>query len=441
MLQQTVLRLEGLSADSPVVICNDEHRFLVAEQLRSIDKLANNIILEPVGRNTAPAVALAAFTALASNENAEDPLLLILAADHVIRDESVFLASIRKAVSHAEADKLVTFGIVPTYPETGYGYIRRGSNVADDAFNVAEFVEKPGHELACSYLSSGEYYWNSGMFLFRASQYLAELRRYRPDIYHNCQQSVQQTHYDLDFVRIDQQSFSACPAESIDYAVMEQTEHAIVVPMDAGWSDVGSWSSLWDISEKDQSGNVVAGDVIQHDCSDTYVYAENSLVATVGLSNSIVIQTADAVLIADKTAVQDVKKIVEHLKNHSRKEYRAHKDLYRPWGQVTTLAAASGYIVNKLIIQPGKQMKSQIHHHRAEHWIVVSGTAKVQMADETYLVAENESTFISSGMQHTLSNPGDIPLEIIEIQTGQHLNEDDVVRVDSMPDEAGKRNE
>ncbi|WP_043953060.1 mannose-1-phosphate guanylyltransferase/mannose-6-phosphate isomerase [Kosakonia radicincitans] len=429
MLQHTVQRLKELQTYSPVVICNNEHRFLVAEQLRTINKLADNIILEPVGRNTAPAIALAAFTILKNIDKDVEPIMLVLAADHIIQDEDAFVSSVMQAVTYAEQDKLVTFGIVPSHPETGYGYIRRGQAEGDDAFVVAEFVEKPDYEVACNYISSGEYYWNSGMFMFKAKSYLDELKRYRPDIYACCEAAVEHTDRDLDFVRIDEQAFSQCPAESIDYAVMEHTEHAIVVPMDAGWSDVGSWSSLWDISQKDENGNVQRGDVVQFDCRDTYVHAEDALVATLGLQNTVVVQTCDAILIADKNHVQNVKKVVEHLKAARRTEHRDHREIFRPWGSVRTLVQGPEYLVRKVVIRPEKQLTAQIHHHRAEHWTVVSGRAKVILNDREYYVEENQSTFIPAGVTHVLANPGLIPLEIIEIQSGKNLSEDDIIRV------------
>jgi len=431
MLQGTVGRLEKLETLAPVIICNDEHRFLVAEQLREVNKLANNIILEPAARNTAPAIAAAAFTALKNNPG-EDPLLLVLAADHIIQAEASFVSAVNKAVPLATEGHLVTFGIVPSHAETGYGYILRGPEVADTAYKVAQFAEKPDAEHARRYLESGNYYWNSGMFLFRASRYLEELKTFRPDIYTECKHATTNLSEDLDFIRIDTHHFMNCPSESIDYAVMEHTSHAVVVPMDAGWSDVGSWSSLWDISDKDARGNAVSGDVIQCDCDNTYMYSDNILVAGIGLENTIIVQTPDALLVANKDRVQDVKRIVESLKSADRKEYRTHKVAYRPWGSVDTLARGREYIVNRLTIQPGKQLAVQIHQHRAEHWIVVSGTAQVRQGNKEFLVQENESTFIAAGTEHSLSNPGLIPLEVVEIQSGALLTEDDIVR----PDEA-----
>lgn len=427
MLQTTISRLQQLECAPPLVICNEEHRFLVAEQLRHLGKLAHNIILEPAGRNTAPAIALAALTALQTSSEGEDPLLLVLAADHVIRDEAAFTASVQQAIPHAEAGKLVTFGIVPTHAETGYGYIRRGAE-QHGAFAVAQFVEKPDAATAERYLASGEYYWNSGMFLFRASRFLAELKAFRPDIYQACQQAVGIINPDLDFVRVDKAAFLACPSDSIDYAVMEKTADAVVVPMAAGWSDVGSWSSLWDISDKDEVGNVLHGDVITHNCQSNYVFAETGLVSLVGVNNLVVVQTKDAVLVTDQRQVQDVKKIVETLKASGRSEHQLHREVYRPWGKYDSIDRGARYQVKRITVKPGEKLSIQMHHHRAEHWIVVSGTARVTNGDKTILLTENESTYIPVGVVHALENPGKMPLEMIEVQSGSYLGEDDIVR-------------
>ena len=430
MLQTTLRRLRGLAAENPVVICNDEHRFLVAEQLRAINKLANNIILEPAGRNTAPAIALAALTALQTAPEGSDPLLLVLAADHVIRDEAAFTAAVQSALVYAEAGKLVTFGIVPTLPETGYGYIKRGVAMGETqaAYTVAQFVEKPDQGTAEHYLESGDYYWNSGMFLFRASRYLAELQQFRPDIYAACVEAVGTVNADLDFVRVNKAAFLNCPSDSIDYAVMERTADGVVVPMDAGWSDVGSWSSLWDISEKDINGNVSHGDVLQHNSQNNYVFAETSLVTTVGVQDLVIVQTKDAVLVADKHQVQDVKKIVESLKMAGRTEHHIHREVYRPWGKYDSIDNGERYQVKRITVKPGEKLSIQMHHHRAEHWIVVSGTASVTNGDNVQLVTENQSVYIPVGQIHALENPGKIMLEMIEVQSGSYLGEDDIVR-------------
>lgn len=428
MLQATVNRLQQLACSAPLVICNEDHRFLVAEQLRHLGKLAHNIILEPAGRNTAPAIALAALTALQTAGEGADLLLLVLAADHVIRDEAAFTASVQAAMPHAQAGKLVTFGIVPTQPETGYGYIRRGAE-QQGAFAVAQFVEKPDVATAEEYLFSGEYYWNSGMFLFRASRFLTELKTFRPDIYAACSQAMETIDSDLDFIRVGKAAFLACPSESIDYAVMEKTADAVVVPIEAGWSDVGSWSSLWEISTKDSAGNVLSGDVMQHDSTNSYVFAENGLVSLVGVDNVVVVQTKDAVLVVDQRKVQDVKKIVERLKAAGRSEHQVHREVYRPWGKYDAIDHGCRYQVKRISVKPGEKLSLQMHHHRAEHWVVVSGTAKVTKGDQTFLVTENESTFIPVGVVHTLENPGKVMLELIEVQSGSYFGDDDILRL------------
>lgn len=438
MLQNTILRLGDINCSHPLVISNESHRFLVAEQLRELNLLSGNIILEPVGKNTAPAIALAAIQALKhlNAGNSEDPLLLVLAADHVIKDENAFCSAVNQAVPHALAGKLVTFGIVPTGPETGYGYIRRGNtqhlHECDDnsalAYRVAQFVEKPDLQTAQGYVANGDYYWNSGMFLFRASRYLDELKQFRPDIYQACQQAMQVIEPDLDFVRVNKDAFMQCPDDSIDYAVMEKTADAVVVPMDAGWSDVGSWSSLWDISEKDSEGNVHQGDVLSHNSRNNYVFAESSLVTTVGVENLVVVQTKDAVLVAARDQVQDVKKIVEQIKAAGRSEHHVHREVYRPWGKYDSIDQGERYQVKRLSIKPGEQLSLQMHHHRAEHWVVVQGTAKVTCGDKSLLLSENESFYIPLGVKHSLENPGKIPLEVIEIRSGSYLAEDDIER-------------
>ena len=435
MLQATVSRLDRVACKNPVVICNEEHRFIVAEQLRDMGKLAENIILEPAGRNTAPAVALAAIAALRNSPN-EDPLMLILAADHVIQDESAFHNAVEAAIPLALNGKLVTFGIVPDAPETGYGYIRRGevchaeTSVDSVAFKVAQFVEKPDADTAQAYLSSGEYYWNSGMFLFRAGRYLEELEKYRPDILAACQTAMEAVDPDLDFLRVDEEAFLACPEDSIDYAVMEHTADGVVVPMNAGWSDVGSWSSLWEISQRTAEGNVHYGDVISHHTENSYVYAESGLVTTVGVKDLVVVQTKDAVLIADRNQVQDVKKVVEQIKADGRHEHHVHREVYRPWGKYDSIDEGERYQVKRIRVKPGEGFSLRMHHHRAEHWIVVAGTAQVTMNDEVRLLVENESIYIPFGTPHRLENPGKIPLDLIEVRSGAYLKEDDIVRLE-----------
>ncbi|MBW8190570.1 mannose-1-phosphate guanylyltransferase/mannose-6-phosphate isomerase [Neiella marina] len=424
MLQATITRLAGVKTHSPVVISNEEHRFIVAEQLHQLGDLGT-IILEPDGRNTAPAVALAALTL--QQTVGDEALMLVLAADHVIQDADAFHRVIEQATPLAQAGELVTFGIVPTGPETGYGYIRSGA-AQGDAYKVGEFVEKPDLATAQSYVDSGDYYWNSGMFMFTAGQYLAELGKHQPAILAACQASMADVSHDLDFVRVNQEAFLSCPDDSIDYAVMEKTDRAVVIPLDAGWSDVGSWSALWEVNDKDDAGNVTRGDVMVHQSNNTYVNAEEKLVAVVGLDNIIVVETKDAVLVADKNKVQDVKSIVNELKAQERSEYLHHRYVYRPWGCYDSIDNGERHQVKRITVKPGAKLSVQMHHHRAEHWIVVSGTASVTNGDETFLVTENESTYIPVGVVHALENPGKVPLELIEVQSGSYLGEDDIVR-------------
>lgn len=422
MLQQTIQRLSGLAVESPVVICNEEHRFIVAEQLREI-KQSGAIVLEPVGRNTAPAIALASKIVMDSKES----LILVLAADHVILDEKAFVDAVEKAIPLAEAGKLVTFGIVPTEAHTGYGYIKRGEAV-DDGYQVDTFVEKPNAETANEYLEGKEHYWNSGMFLMKASRYLEELNLFRPDIFNACESALANTSKDEDFIRIDKVAFEKCPDESVDYAVMEKTEDAVVVPLDAGWSDIGSWSALWDVNNKDADGNAVIGDSILYETTNSLIQGSERLIATVGVDNLVIVDTKDALLVASKDKVQDVKKIVEQLKTEGRGEFKNHREVYRPWGKYDSIDTGTRYQVKRITVKPGEKLSIQMHHHRAEHWIVVSGTAKVTNGDKVFLVTENESTYIPIGVIHALENPGKLPLEIIEVQSGTYLGEDDIVR-------------
>jgi mannose-1-phosphate guanylyltransferase/mannose-6-phosphate isomerase len=425
MLQDTVRRLAGLEVDAPLVVCNEAHRFLVAEQLRSIDCKPRAIVLEPAGRNTAPAIALAAHAILAAEEG--DPLLLVLPADHVIVDVSAFHRAIEVAGVAARDGALVTFGIVPTAPETGYGYIRRGA-LAGGSYRIAEFVEKPELARAQAYLSSGEYYWNSGMFLFRARRYLEELEKFSPDIAAVCANSFAGAVRDLDFTRIDPAAFRDCRSESIDYAVMEKTADAVVVPLEAGWSDVGTWTSLHAACEHDPQGNALVGDVMVEDTYDSYVYSASRLVATVGLRDHVVVETKDAVLVAPKDRVQDVRKLVARLKAYGRYEHALHREVFRPWGSYDSIDTGERFQVKRLVVHPGGVLSLQMHHHRAEHWVVVSGTASITRGDETFLLEENQSTYIPIGVRHRIENPGHIPLHIIEVTTGSYLGEDDIVR-------------
>jgi mannose-1-phosphate guanylyltransferase len=430
LLQETVNRLDNVNCLNPLIICNNEHRFIVAEQLRANDTVASDIILEPMGKNTAPAITLAALAAI---DKGDDPLLLVLAADHVIKDVVAFQKAVLDAKVFASENKLVTFGIVPTHAETGYGYIKQGVKQTfntSEGFDVESFVEKPNLATAQTYLDSGEYLWNSGMFMFKASRYLEELSKFSPDMLAICTQAYESKTQDLDFTRISADIFAKCPEDSIDYAVMERTEDAIVVPMNAGWSDVGSFSSLWEVSDKDDNGNVKLGDIISHNTTNSYINAGHKLVTTVGVDNLVIIETKDALLVACKDQVQDVKVIVEKLKLVDRYEYKHQREVYRPWGKYDSLDFGDRDQVKRISVKPGAKLSIQMHHHRAEHWIVVSGTAKVTNGDKTFLVTENESTYIPLGQIHALENPGVLPLELIEVQTGSYLGEDDIVRFD-----------
>ncbi|WP_115719130.1 mannose-1-phosphate guanylyltransferase/mannose-6-phosphate isomerase [Gallaecimonas mangrovi] len=425
LLQETISRLRGLNAMPPLLICNEEHRFLAAEQLRQKAFAHSGILLEPHGRNTAPAIALAALQASATQE---DPLLLVLASDHAISDTKAFEAAVQAAKPLASSGHLVTFGIVPTEAHTGYGYIQKGKPLDEAGESVKAFKEKPDLDTAIAYLNTGEYLWNSGMFLFRASSYLNELAKFRPDILNACKEAMNHCVADLDFVRIGKEAFEYCPSESIDYAVMEKTAKAAVVPLDAGWSDVGSWSSLWDIEPKDSNGNVINGDVLMHETRNSLVHSTSRLVSTVGLEDAVVIETKDAVLVAARNCVQDVKHIVNKLNETGRTEHLTHREVYRPWGKYDSIDNGERYQVKRITVKPGEKLSIQMHHHRAEHWIVVSGTAKVTNGDKDLLLTENQSTYIPVGVIHALENPGKIPLELIEVQSGTYLGEDDIVR-------------
>ncbi|GLR72895.1 mannose-1-phosphate guanyltransferase [Agaribacter marinus] len=424
MLQDTLLRLPKEKVDSALIICNEDHRFLAAEQLRQISSKNDAILLEPVGRNTAPAIAVAAMLA---SKKAPEQMLLVLAADHLIKDNKAFEEAIDKAYKLAGQDKLVTFGIVPQEAHTGYGYIKSG-NKNTHGFVVSEFVEKPDKKTAEAYLSTGKYYWNSGMFMFKTNVYLRELKKHRPDIYAACEKACERTSDDLDFVRLEKTAFEACPDESIDYAVMEKTSDACMVPLDAGWDDVGSWSSLWNTSNKDNADNAVSGDVILEGVSNSYVNAEERMVSVIGLDSVVVVETKDAVMVANRDKVQDIKKVVSRLKSEKRPEFEFHREVFRPWGSYDSIDNGERYQVKRITVKPGEKLSVQMHHHRAEHWIVVSGTASVTIGEETKLVTENESVYIPVGVVHALENPGKILLELIEVQSGSYLGEDDIVR-------------
>lgn len=422
MLQATWQRAAPVAAHAPIVVANEEHRFVAAEQLQQIGVKPHAILLEPKGRNTAPAIAVAALEAA---RDGADPLLLVLPSDHVIGDEAAFQAAVRVAAVAAEQGKLVTFGIKPTAPETGYGYIKAAAG--DGARPVERFVEKPDLATAKSYLASGEYYWNSGMFLFRASRYLEELRKFQPAIADACTSAWQAAKRDADFTRLDKDAFAASPSDSIDYAVMEKTADAVVVPLDAKWSDVGSWSALLDVSPQDANGNAHHGDVIEIDCRNTYAYGSR-LIAMVGLQDVVVVETDDAVLVGHRERIQEVKDIVGRIKANGRSEATWHRKVYRPWGAYDSIDNGQRFQVKRITVKPGATLSLQMHHHRAEHWIVVSGTAEVTRGDEVLLLTENQSTYIPLGVTHRLKNPGKLPLELIEVQSGSYLGEDDIVR-------------
>ena len=431
LLQSTALRIAGLAGvTAPLVVCNEEHRFMVAEQLRAVGIQPAAVILEPVGRNTAPAVAVAAVHA--QNQGA-DPILLILPADHVISDVEGFRAAVRQVAPHAEAGRLITFGIVPTAPETGYGYIEAGARLDElGVCAVERFVEKPDLATARNYLETSGYSWNSGMFMFRASAFLAELERLAPAMLTASQQALAAGHADTDFLWLDREAFAACPKDSIDYAVMEKTRQAVVMPLAVGWNDVGSWSALWEVGGHDADGNILRGDVISLDTHNTYVHAASRLVATIGVEDLVVVETADAVLVASKARVQDVKTVVNQLQASQRPESRVHRKVYRPWGCYDAIDAEARFQAKRIMVRPGARISLQMHHHRAEHWVVVSGTARVTRGDEEFLLTENQSAYIPVGVQHRLSNPGKIPLEIIEVQSGSYLGEDDIVRFEDV---------
>ncbi|WP_367345033.1 mannose-1-phosphate guanylyltransferase/mannose-6-phosphate isomerase [Stenotrophomonas bentonitica] len=422
MLQATWERVAPIAGRPPLVVANEEHRFVAAEQLQQLGVQPQAILLEPVGRNTAPAIAVAALEATLEEG---DPVLLVLPSDHVIADEEAFRAAVLSALPAAREGKLVTFGIVPTGPETGYGYIKASSGGAVRA--VDRFVEKPDAETALQYVQSGEYFWNSGMFLFKASRYLAELERLHPEMLAASRNAWQLARRDTDFTRLDKDAFAAVPADSIDYAVMEKTSDAVVVPLDAGWNDVGSWTALRDVSAQDADGNAHHGDVIAIDCRNTYAYGER-LIALVGLDDVIVVETDDAVMVGRSDRMQEIKQVVAKLKADSRPEATWHRKVYRPWGAYDSIDNGERFQVKRITVKPGGTLSLQMHHHRAEHWVVVSGTAEVTRGDEVILLGENQSTYIPLGVTHRLRNPGKLPLELIEVQSGSYLGEDDIVR-------------
>ena len=440
LLQETVRRVSSIDgALPPIFVCNEEHRFLVAEQMRAMGSRPEAIILEPAAKNTAPAAAIAAMYALKIDP---DAVLLVLPSDHVVRDVARFGETMRYGISYAQAGGLVTFGIVPNRPETGYGYIKCGEELegAYDglsrdqfdlrAYKVEAFVEKPGIELAQEYLKSGEYLWNSGIFLFRADTFLKELERHNVDMFEQCGKAMMELSADLDFLRVEKGAFLESPSGSIDETVMEKSSIGVVIPSDFGWSDVGSWSALWEVMERDNHGNVVVGDVLMHDTHDSCLFSSGRLIATSGLEGHVVVETSDAVLVARKDRVQDVKEVVRYLERENRKEAEQHRTVYRPWGSYEQLSQGERFQVKHIVVKPKCALSLQMHHHRAEHWIVVRGTAKIIKGDETFLLSENQSTYIPVGVPHRLENPGVIPLELIEVQSGSYLEEDDIVRLE-----------
>ncbi|MFT4824021.1 MAG: mannose-1-phosphate guanylyltransferase/mannose-6-phosphate isomerase [Halioglobus sp.] len=429
MLQETLKRTSDLMAAAPIVVCNEDHRFMVAEQLRQLELPAGSLILEPEGRNTAPAVALAAIKAMSMDAEA---VMLVLPADHLIQDIPAFVAAVQKALPLASSGQLMTFGVVPTQAETGYGYIKCGAAKDSELFTLDSFVEKPDLATAREYLASGDFLWNSGMFLLSASAYLEELERFAPQILQACTESMSMSTTDLDFVRPHKESFLASPSDSIDYAVMEKTDRGAVVSLDCGWSDVGAWSALWEVASRDDEGNASVGDVMLDNCRNSYFRSESRLVAATGVDNLVVIETADAILVADREKVQDVKRIVNRLKIEKRTEALLHRRVYRPWGSYESLVSAKRFQVKRIIVNPGATLSLQMHHHRAEHWIMVHGTAEVTCEDKVFMLKEDESTYIPLGHKHRLANPGRIPLELIEVQSGAYLGEDDIVRFEDI---------
>ena len=433
LLQATWQRLAGLPGlGAPCVVANEEHRFMVAEQLRQVGAKPAAILLEPVGRNTAPAIAVAALQA---REGGADPLLLVLPSDHVIADAAGFRAAVQAALPAAAAGKLVTFGIVPDAAETGYGYIKAGKGIAPEGAptavgvrGVERFVEKPDLATAQAYVASGDYFWNSGMFLFRAGAFLAELEAHAPAILAASRAALAAARRDADFLRLDRAAFAACPSDSIDYAVMEKTTHAAVLPIAVGWNDVGSWSALWQVADQDPDGNAHHGDVIALDCRNTLAWGGRRLVTLLGLDDVIVVDTDDALLVASRDKVQQVKDIVARLKAEARPQASVHRKVYRPWGSYDGVDSGERFQVKRIVVNPGAALSLQMHHHRAEHWIVVSGTARVTCDERVFMLSENQSTYIPLGSKHRLDNPGKVPLELVEVQSGSYLGEDDIVR-------------
>ena len=431
MLQETALRLRDNAdiAEQSIVVCNEAHRFLVAEQLREIDVPAK-IVLEPKGRNTAPAVALAAFLALGDHKKGEDsPLLLVMPADHIIKDVPAFNSAIEIGVASAEHGILVIFGVVPSYPHTGYGYIESDARTLVAA-PINSFIEKPDQTTAVNLLETNRFFWNAGIFLFRADSYLEELEKHAPDMVEACRKSMEGAVTDTEFIRPDSDTFKACPSESIDYAVMEKTENASMVPLDAGWSDLGSWAAVHDVSQQNEDGNALFGDVVTHECRNSYISSTSRLVTAVGLEDVIIVEDKDSVLVVKKDKAQDVKQLVDELKRQNRDETRLHRQVFRPWGSYDSIDADDGFQVKRLIVNPGAILSLQKHAQRAEHWTVVRGKARITLDDQEFDLSVNESTYISIGAVHRIANPFDEPVHIIEVQCGEYLGEDDIVRLE-----------
>ncbi|WPL17950.1 Alginate biosynthesis protein AlgA [Thiorhodovibrio winogradskyi] len=451
MLQETVRRIDGLAAEhprlamearAPIVVCNQSHRFLVAEQFRLMERALAAIVLEPIGRNTAPALTLAALTATA---DAADPVLLVMPADHVIANDQGFRAAVADGLQLADDGAVVTFGIVPSKPETGYGYLRQGAGLEQPALNgrtfrLEAFVEKPDLDQAQAYLASGQYLWNSGLFMLKASVWIALIERFRPDIATAAAAALSGQRNAENFIHVSAEAFAACPSDSIDYAVMEPLSASqtaddpplLLLPLDVGWSDVGAWSALWEVRERDEQGNVLDGDAFAHNSRNNLLLAQHRMLAAVGVEDLIVVETADAVLVAHKNHAQDVKAVTQFLSKSKRNEHLDHQRVHRPWGAFSGIDKGARYQVKRLTVKPGHALSLQMHHHRAEHWIVVSGTAKVTCDDQVQLLTENQSTYIPVGARHRLENPGTIPLEIIEVQSGSYLGEDDIVRFEDV---------
>ncbi len=432
MLQNTLLRLAGMeSIDSPIIVCNEVHRFMAAEQMRSAGINPRSIMLEPVGRNTAPAITVAALKSL---EDGDDPVLLVLPADHVIGNIAAYHEAIELGNRFAQDGYLITFGVIPDAPETGYGYIKLGDKLGDSSkvFSIKDFVEKPDYDTACHYVASKDYCWNSGMFMFKASNIIAELEKYEPAMVSVCRSAFEKGMVDLDFFRLDHDSFEKSISESIDYAVMEKTDKGVIIPFNAGWNDLGSWDALWMTGEKDENQNVVMGDVLVSGVKNSYLNAQSRLIAAVGLEDHVVVETGDAVLVAPRSQVQDVKKLVEILREKKRDEAVCHSRVYRPWGDYETVDMSHRFQVKRITVKPGAKLSLQKHYHRAEHWTVVSGTALITRGDDKIMLKEDESTYIPLGMIHRIENPGKIPLELIEVQSGSYLGEDDIVRFDDV---------